>query len=525
MTSEPSRLRYVLFPGRHHLLTRFQARYLTRLVTGELTGASAPTVDASQPPSIVWAVTSANHSNTKRNPVAYSRREAAIERFSAAEQLRSLVVPIVDVPKTDRFAAVTVNTANAALNATLDPTNTIVACSTPAVADLYAALGFAIAGVEADVHPAPARPWDVLELLLGGDSSWEQLAHPASVDVFDRYGLVEQIRTVVADPVVGAEGGLTDTRSYRTYIASFEAAATRKWEQAAPFVEPGRIVDIGCATGAMLELAALDPRLDESDLYGVEVARHLYEECQHKKAQGVFANPNTFFYQRNILTGPVLPDRSVNTTLTFALTHEIYSYGGGIEALRQFVTTIYQHTAPGGVWINSDVCGPDDPDRVVQLAFDTVPTPAAPVPLETMSSSAQHSTVAALSPADRLVQFAADFARHTAQPFEVHWDGTVAQLQQRQALEFLSKASYVDNWLSETHEQFCALTWADWVELVERVGFDVDVRSGPWTNEWVTANLFAPLAQLRDTSAAALPWPTTHLLLVARRPLLEKAGA
>ena len=64
--------RFVLFPGRHHLLTRFQAGYLR-----ELAGAGATTV--------VWAVTSANHENTKRNPVPYHRREAAIERFSVLD--------------------------------------------------------------------------------------------------------------------------------------------------------------------------------------------------------------------------------------------------------------------------------------------------------------------------------------------------------------------------------------------------------------------------------------------------------
>ena len=49
----------------------------------------------------------------------------------------------------------------------------------------------------------------------------------------------------------------------------------------------------------------------------------------HKKAQGAFANPNVFFYRRNVLGGAVLAPRSVDTTLTFALTHEIWSYGDG----------------------------------------------------------------------------------------------------------------------------------------------------------------------------------------------------
>ncbi len=40
---------YILFPGRHHVLTRFQAGYL-RSIAADAT--------------VVWAVTSANHGNT-----------------------------------------------------------------------------------------------------------------------------------------------------------------------------------------------------------------------------------------------------------------------------------------------------------------------------------------------------------------------------------------------------------------------------------------------------------------------------
>ena len=67
---------YLLFPGRHHVLTRFQGEFLRQFADR----------------AVVWAVTSANHQTTKRNPVAFDRREAAIERFSVAEGIRSLVV-------------------------------------------------------------------------------------------------------------------------------------------------------------------------------------------------------------------------------------------------------------------------------------------------------------------------------------------------------------------------------------------------------------------------------------------------
>ncbi|MFC7485050.1 hypothetical protein ACFQX7_40310 [Luedemannella flava] len=243
---------YLLLPGRHHLLTRFQADYLGRLAGDDTT--------------VVWAVTSANHGNTRRNPVPYHRREAAIERFSLLVGLRSVVVPIFDTAPTDRFAEVTLKSIAVATGLDLTPADTVVACSTPEVAALYAELGFRIAEVEAD--PAndvkAERPWDVLLRLAAGDETWRDLAHPATLDVFERYQLTETVRAVVNDPVVGDEGGLTATRDYRTYIEAFAAGAARKWDLVRPYVRPGRIVDIGCGAGAVLELADREPALREA---------------------------------------------------------------------------------------------------------------------------------------------------------------------------------------------------------------------------------------------------------------------
>lgn len=498
--------RYVLFPGRHHVLTRFQADYLSRLAAED---------------TIVWAVTSANHENTKRNPVPYHRREAAIERFSVLVGLRSLVVPVFDTAPTNRFAEVTIKTIQVATGLDLTPTNTVVACSTPAVAELYELLGFAIVAVEADptVVGDPDRPWDVLLRIAAGDESWPSLAHPATVDVFERYRLADAVRTVVNDPVVGDEGGLTATRDYRTYVESFAAAAVRKWELVREHVRPGRIVDIGCGAGAVLELADRDPALHESDLIGVEVARQLYEECVHKKAQGAFTNPNVFFYHRNVLGGAVFPARSIDTTLTFALTHEIWSYGDRWESLRRFVRAIYAHTAPGGVWINSDVCGPDGRDRPVRLTLTRTDgaNPAAPRrDLGQLDPAAVGDYVAGLSTRARLDQFAVDFRF----PYEYAIDGADSVvLSLGAAMDYLTRKDYPHNWLSETQEQFCGIEFADWKALLTDVGFEVDPASRTWRNDWIVAHRLDPVAGLHRPDGQPLDWPITHALVVARRPL------
>lgn len=498
---------FVLFPGRHHLLTRFQADYLHRLAS-----AAGRTV--------VWAVTSANHENTKRNPVPYHRREAAIERFSVLNQLRSVVVPVFDTAPTDDFAEVTLKTITVATGLDLTPADTVVACSTPEVAKLYERLGFAIAEVEADpsLREAPERPWDVLLRLAAGDETWRELTHAATIDVFERYRLVETVRTVVNDPLVGDEGGLTATRDYRTYVEAFADAAERKWAAVRQYVKPGRIVDIGCGAGAVLELADREPTLRESDLIGVEVAHHLYQECVHKKAQGVFRNANVYFYHRNVLGGAIFPERSVDTTLTFALTHEIWSYGEQRASVLHFARRIFDQTAPGGVWINSDVCGPADRQRqvILRLTTDDGDNPASPRrDLAELSPAEVKRYVGALSTRARLDQFAVDFAF----PFPyLALEGGAVRLELGSAMDYLTRKDYLDNWLSETQEQFCGLSFAEWSELLGEVGFELDPASTPIRNDWVIANRIAPVASLTDLDGQPLDWPTTHILAVARRP-------
>ncbi|WP_424446028.1 class I SAM-dependent methyltransferase [Microbacterium sp. CH-015] len=521
MSDARAEIRHVIVPGRHHLLTRFQVDYLRRLLAGFEHDDVGDRVAASADAVVVWAVTSANHSATRRNPFPGHRREAAIEILAHVERMPSIVVPVVDVAPTPRFAEITLKTIEYATAERISPSpaTAIVATSTPAVAEMYRALGYRIAPMERGHPDSPDTPWQLLDDLTAGGDRWRTAAHPASVDIVDRYGLAEQARQIAADPVIGDEGGLTQTRDYRTYSRSFEDAADRKWAQARPWIVPGRVVDLGCATGAMLELAAREPALAESDLIGVEVAPELFAECEHKKSQGAFANPNTFFYRRNILAGSLFPDRSIATTLSFALTHEIYSYGDGMPSLEAFARAIADQTMPGGVWINSDVCGPADPGRRVRLRFHEgdVTTPARRL---TGSNDEIAAALDALPVASRVAQFAQDFTELSGTPWRYDvCDERTIELSLGDAMEFLETVSYTRNWLSEMHERFCALSWPDWQALIASVGLQIDERSGPWRNEWLVEHRFAAAASLTDPAGRPLPWPDTHVLLVARRPL------
>lgn len=530
--------RFVLFPGRHHLLTRTQAHYLRAVLGGRTRDTAGEQVVPAPDAQVVWALTSANHQNTRRNPVPSARREAAIERLSLLEDLPSLVVPVVDARPTPRFAHVTLTAVEVATagRVLLTPENCVVACSTPVVAALYTDLGFAVVTVEEDravLPEEPLRPWDVLELLVARDERWRELAHPASVSVFDRYALDEHVRTVTSDPVVGDEGTLTDTREYASYQRSFEDNSGRKWEQVGPYVRPGRIVDIGCASGGLLVEAGKDERLHESDLIGVEVARHLFAEALHRQEQKGFPNPSTWVYQRNILAdGPaVFPARSIDTTLTVALTHEISSYGAGVTDLERLARRIHEHTVPGGVWVNSDVAGPADPARRVLLTLSTSDgeNPAsARTDLADLTAGEAHDHVSRLSTRARLDQFVHDFALHAAPGYAVEQvsddpaTGTSTVIcGLAQAMEFLTRKDYTDNWVSECHERFTDMNLDAWRDLLAEVGFELDPTTHAWCNDWIVEHRIAPVAALADLDGTPLPWPDTHVLVVARRPAVD----
>ena len=427
-------------------------------------------------------------------------------------------MPIFDAAPTDAFAEVTLKSIAVATGLDLNPADTLVACSTPLVAKLYERLGFAIDQVEAAFDPRPERPWEVLLRLAAGDESWRDLAHPATIDVFERYRLIESVRSVVNDPLIGDEGGLTATRDYRTYVEAFADAAERKWSAVRQYVQPGRIVDIGCGAGSLLELADREPGLRESDLIGVEVARHLYQECLHKKDQGVFRNANVYFYRRNVLLGAIFDERSVDTTLTFALTHEIWSYGERRASVLEFARRIQEHTVPGGVWINSDVCGPDDRARevILSLATGDGENPAEPRrDLTGLPPAEVTAYVGGLSTRAKLDQFAIDFAF----PFAYDpMDGGSVRIALGPAMDFLTRKDYVDNWLSETREQFCGLSFTDWSGLLTEAGFELDPASTPIRNDWLIAHRIAPVATLAGLDGSPVDWPTTHLLTIARRP-------
>lgn len=529
---------YVLIPGRHHVLSNFMHDYFAAMASArEALTLDGETVRLSEDAQFIWAVTSANHENTRRNPLPGYRREATLERFCADMDIPSQTVHVKNVGATTRFAdylikSVEVESRGRVL---LNPKNCLVATSTPSVIALFESLGYKILPIELEDRATETyralRAWDLVLAIARAGTAWREDAvygrevHRASKDILERYGLGDQIVEIHQDPLVGDEGDITETRDYEAYRAAFDQGAERKYRLLAPYVEPGRILDIGCATGSLIKQLDDDERFDESDFYGVEVAKPLYDYCQQRLHNGDFRNQNTFFYQRNIMRGKLFPDSTVNTSISISLTHEIDSYLGR-NSLMRFIQQIYDHTVPGGVYLNLDVTGPEEPHKPVLLWLnheDGIDDDGREFTPEQQKDYADY--LGGLSTLGRFRRFVRDFrAREGDGITDVQYVETktkhYARLRHADAVEFMVTKDYLDSWYSEMHERFCYFTPSEWRRQLEAVGFSVDPASGSFQNEWINQHRFEGKVRLyeeRGDERIELPWPDTSVLMIARK--------
>ncbi|MBX2921376.1 MAG: methyltransferase domain-containing protein [Chitinophagaceae bacterium] len=528
---------YLLIPGRHPLLTKFQQRYLTQLINKGLHSVrdiyGNPVQCAEPVDAVIFAVTSANHSNTRRNPLPFYLRAIIIEAMAEQLQAPVYMYGIDDVGSLPGFAEYTIkrikHESDGFLNCT--PQNTLVICSTP-VLRLYEALGFSILPAElGNINTwehTETMPWDLVEH-IAGSSNWleddfvKKEMNEAAYKVWKKYRLGERVQLLFKDHMISSDGDLTETRDYNVYVRQMDDIAGLKYNETARFLKPGRIGDIGCAVGSWIKLAAMDENLRESDLYGIEVSRHLFEICRQRKENGEFKNPFVFFSQKNAVTGLVFDKDSMNTIHTSSLTHEIESYGSR-EDLLQFIKNRYLELAPGGVWVNRDVVAPFDKDKQVYMQLAETDGANDDPYLVFNDREAFSDYLQSLSTYARFLRFAKDFRATEGYRFsyekikiEGQW---YLKLALQDAAEFLSRKDYTDNWQSEMHETFCFWDFNDWKEQLSAAGFHIHPDSSAFTNSWIVNNRWkgkAALFEWRNGGLIPVDFPVTHMILVGMK--------
>lgn len=527
---------YILFPGRHHLLTNFQSEYLKKIIDSNCEGSAdvdGKTLEKNPVEAVIFAVTSANHSNTRRNPSPFYLRAMALQEFSEDLGVPCYIYGIDDVGHLNDFTNYTLKKIKHESDGLLDlsPANTLVLCSTP-VLEMYEALGFKILPAElvdkATYKVKTENPWHLVEQIARSENWKNQNGlldkiHKSSLRIWQQYGLGEKVKVLFSDKIIGDDGDITSTRDYNSYVRQMDDIAELKYRDTALYIQSGRIGDIGCAVGSWIKMVCADPRFRESDLYGIEAARHLYNICVQRKHNNEFKNPFVFFSQKNAVMDLVFEKDSMNTIHTSSLTHEIESYGGRADLLR-FISNRYAELKPGGVWINRDVVGPEDREKMVFLKLNNTDGRNDDFEKNFTDRVELAKYLRGLSTLGRFYRFATDYAKFENHRFKYEIkkidNQDLIYLRLQDACEFLSKKDYVDNWQSEMHETFCFWSFSDWKRELSKVGFELDPLSKAYVNPWIVKNRYegkAAIYEMQQEGLKLLDYPETNILLICKK--------
>jgi hypothetical protein len=547
----------LLLPGRHVVNTRFQEGELFRVMgvpvdalslLGERKGFTPIT-------RLVFAVTSANQSNSRYNPVPLEVRTIGVDRF--ARRLKDAlgvsyrIVPVPHFGPTGRFAKFLLKELEEATEGDLGltPDNTILFSSTPGVIAQFRELGFSVLLGELKEFPVPdgsapgflaPTPNDVLGRVVAAGEAWtmspavRDALHPATFSVWQDFpDVVRRILRLHRDPLLTDQGSLTEMRNYSTYAQGMgnQAILELKYKDIRDAIRPGKIVDEGCADGALLVPVARD--FPDSDLIGIEITGEFMARCRERLRAGEFGGTYIHFHQRNI-TEPLFEPHSVDTVICNSTTHELWSYGSQEKTLRAYLREKFSQLRPRGRIIIRDVCGPEGGDDEVFLWCNDADGGNAG---EWTGKAAE---LAKLSTAARFECFAEHYLRdlrdegrrgpETAVTFRTETRGGKRYfvLPLRIAMEFLTKKDYVDNWDSELNEEFTFWSFPQWKAELVAVGFRVlenpnapGTLSRAYANPWIVEHRFQPAAQLfrpRGDTLERLDWPVTNMVLVAERP-------
>jgi len=535
---------FLLFPGRHLVNTTFQEQYLKRVLTeppATLPGFIAGHGNMAKPPDeIIFAITSANQENSRFNPIPFHIRAVGVDRFARDLQklapFRYRVLGIPHYGHTQNFAAFTIKEIAYQSEQTirLTPENCLVICSTPEVIRLYQELGFGIVSAElSTAEPHPASPIEIIREIGGQKQSWRggplagsQLA-ASHVSLFGDFPEVPQrVARLYQDPLTNQEGSLTAARNYSSYARGMNEIIRLKYLDIQQAVRSGRIVDEGCADGALL--AEISRDFPDSDLFGIDLSAEFASRFLERQRAGEFGGAYVHFFHRNLFDRIFEPE-SIDTTLCNSTLHEIWSYGDGEKSVRSYLAEKFRQLRPGGRLLIRDVVGPEDGGRQVRLWCSNVDgenlTPADIA----RDTRRDHDWLQKLSTRSRLFLFARDFLGGKS-GFTINeaisQNRTMFQLTLRLAAEFLSKKDYVDNWASEMNEEFCFWDFQKWKEVLTEAGFQiVENPNNPaessrvYTNPWIVEHRHVGHLEITDLNGKASPWPPTNMVLIADRPV------
>jgi nicotinamide mononucleotide adenylyltransferase/SAM-dependent methyltransferase len=427
---------------------------------------------------LVVVITSADHANTRRNPLSAQEREQLLRPALAAAGVPFEVVRVADVAQSEAWVAHVLRGVQEALGLTLTPEGARVLSQNRDVKGLFEAAGFTVEAREVK----GLTPQELLERVASG-RPWADGATEATRAFLSQPEVLERLRAIFSQRLLNDDGELGHHRDFQSYGAQMDASLRQKLDELVPFVVPGCIVDLGCGTGKLLvELSRLYP---ESAFVGVDLSREFLRLCD----ENTYASQDVTLHFGNIIEKHV-PDGSASTLIFSSVTHEIYSYSGySLEALDRALSNACAQLRPGGRVLIRDGVSPGPQPVLLQLL-----TPQVRATFERFAREFKHGQGAAHQ------RVSADTVRISA----------------HLANEFICKKDYLKNWHLEVHEEFGAHTLEGYRAALVRAGLSPIHVKGT-RNPWIVANRYAGQVALFDEGGVSLPFFDTNCVVVGER--------
>ncbi|MCX6755047.1 MAG: methyltransferase domain-containing protein [Candidatus Nomurabacteria bacterium] len=547
---------YLLFHGRHILNTSFQEKYLWQILNLPFSKLDFIGPNNFNPDeridTVVFAVTSSNKSNSRFNPLPFYIRAISLDRFFEHFRkdlgIKQKIVGIPHFDPTDKYIEIILKEIHESDGLELTPKNTIVLASTPNVIDMYISLGFTVLPAEYDYQNKKfiaQAPIDALHTLAEEKVDWQKdtiLENLVSTSTFsfwkDFPSVPDSIKKIWKEPLLTDSGSLTETRNYSTYASAMARSEVldMKYLDIKKAVVSGKIVDEGCADGALMVKLAYD--FPDSDIIGIDIASEFLARCTERQRAGEFGGAFVHFHQRNLMDS-IFEDGSIDTTICNSTTHEVWSYGDGLESLKNYINLKYKQTRKGGRLVIRDVVGPENKDKEVYLKLNSTDGTNENIFFQTDSQDDLMKHINSLSTEAKFFRFAKDYledmrtsgrrGKETKINFkEENIDGQkYFVLRMKDAVEFITKKDYADNWKSELNEEFAFFSFSDWKDLLHQAGFDIlenpnkiETASRVYTNDWIVQNRFVGKVEIFENQNGILKqiqYPPTNMVLVAQK--------
>lgn len=523
----------IIYPWRHNIISNYVASKFSDIFQSSSKEISELLDVDWKPLKTTWSfeklivpITSANHSNTRRNPIRAERRVEALLDFGKTSNIPIYPYMVDDRWKMDNFASYTIMSTNVAAanewyNEPITPENSIIACSNKELIPLYIELWYQVLPLEFDGENEEyhqKQTWEILKKTFDlhkenkKDSMEyaETMMYKSSFEMFKKYDFFEHCYRLHEDKILDDDWNFDNTiRDYRLYEESFKTASPRKYNQIKEYIKPWVVVDIWCAWWWLIACATKDERLDGSTYIGVEMSRTLYDVAVQNMKKVNY--PHTHIYHWNWVDELFVPDNSVDTVISFSTTHEVISYGNE-SSLAIFTDNIHKKLKTWSVRINVDVVWPNEKDKRVIIDLDTEDGIWFDQSIFDISIKTYHQKIetaqtdgdkqdakqwfadylGSLSTFWRLFVFQQTFQKsHTpwGYQFEIldKENGTI-RIRNQDIYEFMPKVDYLKNWLDECNEAFCTMSCDDWQEFGKSHNFDCEVI--PDRNKWIYDNRY-----------------------------------